>query len=416
MKFRQFLASDAARLPLNLTLYYYHFAVSLYQIGLTRDSLQVIEKLRASAELSGNLKAPLAKLYFIVANAMYQSQATKEHAQQLESAAQGFVSLAPTDPDIASGHMALARVADSDDERDRQLKLARSDSRLRDSVRAVELEASLTRFQAALAADDQPALRAQAQSALDLIEDLPGEQRESLDLQVLALQLQSVLAEDAQDILPALGELYRNPALDSSQKRVLAWSTLRVIDRLQGLPALRDFVSRLPAAGVDSVIDQELYVLLREFESGGRHAELAQLCELWLPMMQSQPQLQRQVWLLQINALRATSMDDEALRAIRAMLTTFPNSGDAWAQLAVQSEAMGDQFGAERALAHIAAAEPEGSPRWLNTSMHRLQLLAADSGAGRACALYRRIMVYDHRLEETQQLKLAEFAAGNSCQ
>ena len=415
LKFRQFLASDAIRLPFNLSLYYYHFAVSLHQIGLTRDSMQVIEKLRASAQLPDDLKAPLAKLYFIVADAMYQGQATTAYAQQLEDAAQGFVAAAPTDPDVASAHMALARVADSDDERDRQLKLARSDSRLKHSVLAVELEASLARFQAALAAGDQQALRVQAQSALELIEDLPEEQRESLDVQVLALQLQSILAEDAQDILPALDELYRNPALDSSQKRVLAWSTLRVIDRLQGLPALREFVSSLPAAGTDSVIDQELYVLLREFETQALNTELAQLCELWLPKMQSQPQLQRQVWLLQINALRATSLDDEALQAIRLMLASFPNSGDAWEQLAVQSEAMGDDFSAERALAHIAAAEPEGSARWLKTSMHRLRLLAGDSGAGRACALYRRILVYDHRLEATQQRSLAEFAANNSC-
>ena len=416
LKFRQFLASDAARLPLNLNLYHYHFAVSLYQIGLTRDSMQVIEKLRASPLLPRELEAPLARLYFIVANAMYESQATTAFAQQLETAASGFVDAAPDDPDIASAHMALARVADTGEERERQLELARSDSRLKNSVQAVELEATLARFQAALASGDQQALSTQAQAALDLIEDLPEDRRESLDVQVLTLQLQSILAGNAQDILPALDKLYRNPALDSSQKRVLAWSTLRVIDRLQGPAALEAFVSGLPAAGVDSVIDQELYVLLRELETSGRDVDLAQLCALWLPMMQSQPQLQRQVWLLRINALRATSRDAEALGAIRAMLATFPNSGDAWEQLALQSEAMGDRFAAERALAHIAAAEPEGSTRWLDTSLHRLELLAGDADASRACSLYERIVVYDHRLQETQQRTLAEFAAGNSCQ
>ena len=416
LKFRQFLGSDAVKLPLNLTLYYYHFAVSLYQIGLTRDSMMVVEKLRASTQLPDDLEAPLARMYFIVANAMYQSQATTEYAQQLEKAARNFVAVAPSDPDIASAHMALARLAGDDDERDRQLKLARSDSRLKNSVLAVELEAALARFQAALVAGNREAVTAQAQAALDMIEGLPDSRRESLDMQVLTLQLRSILAEDAQEILPALDELYRNPALEFSQKRILAWSTLRVLDRLQGPAALRDFVGGLPAAGADSVIDQELYVLLREFQASGRNEELARLCELWLPAMQSQPQLQRQVWLLRIHALRVTSQDEEALQAIRAMLAAFPNSGDAWEQLAAQAEAMGDVFAAERALAHIATAEPEGSPRWLDTSVHRLQLLAADSDAGRACSLYQRIVVYDHRLEEAQQHILADFAAGNSCQ
>jgi hypothetical protein len=415
LKFRQFLSSDASRLPLDLSLYYYHFAVSLYRIGLPRDSMQVIEKLRAGAQLPGELEASVAKLYFIVADAMYQSQATSANTRQLQQAAAGFVTGAPTDPDIASAHMALARLAGDDLERDRQLKLARKDSRLKESVRAVELEAALGRFQAALAAGDQPAVIAQAQSALEVIEGLPSDQRETLALQVVALQLRSVLADNAQDILPALETLYGNPALDSSQKRVLAWSTLRVIDRLQGAAALRDFVNSLPAAGTDSVMDQELYVLLREFDIAGRNPELAQLCELWLPRMQSQPQLQRQVWLLRINALRATARDEEALRAIQAMLAIFPNSGDAWEQLAVQSEAMGDLFAAERALAHIAAAEPEGSARWLATSVHRLRLLAGKADTGRACALYQRIVVYDHRLEESQQHSVAEFAAGNNC-
>ena len=415
LKFRQFLASDAVKAPLNLTLYYYHFAVSLYQIGLTRDAMKVIEMLRASAQLPDNLEAPLAKLYFIVANAMYQSQATSVYAQQLEAAAGSFVAVAPADPDIASAHMALARVAGDDGERDRHLKLARSDSRLKNSVLAVELESTLARFQEALAKGNRQSLTAQAQAALDMIEDLPGDRRESLDMQVLTLQLLSILAEDAQEILPALDELYRNPALDSSQKRVLAWSKLRVLDRLQGLAALRGFVSGIPAAGVDSVIDQELYVLLREFQEAGRNEDLAQLCELWLPAMQSQPQLQRQVWLLRIHALRATSQDEEALQAIRAMLAVFPNSGDAWEQLAAQSEAMGDVFAAERALAHIATAEPEGSARWLDTSLRRLQLLAGNSDADRACSLYQRIVVYDHRLEETQQRILAEFAVPGGC-
>jgi hypothetical protein len=104
------------------------------------------------------------------------------------------------------------------------------------------------------------------------------------------------------------------------------------------------------------------------------------------------------------------------LQAIRAMLALFPNSGDAWEQLAQQSEAMGDSFAAERALAHIAAAEPEGSSRWLDVSLHRLQLLAvSESGASRSCSLQQRIQVYDHRLEESQQQILAGFAGNNDC-
>lgn len=77
---------------------------------------------------------------------------------------------------------------------------------------------------------------------------------------------------------------------------------------------------------------------------------------------------------------------------------------------------MGDNFAAERALAHISAAEPEGSARWLDVSLQRLQLLvASDTGSGRACSLYKHILVYDHRLDQTQQQSLAAFAGSKEC-
>ena len=108
--------------------------------------------------------------------------------------------------------------------------------------------------------------------------------------------------------------------------------------------------------------------------------------------------------MLHIAALRSVGRNQEALEAIHRMLAVFPNSGDAWEQLAKQSQLMGDTFAAERALAHIAAAEPEGSPRWIEVSLQRLQLLAAtDTSDTRSCALEETIRVYNHRLQEAQR-------------
>ncbi len=416
LKFRQFLLTDAVTLPLNLTLFRYHYAVSLYQIELTRDSMEIIEGLRKIDSLAPELQASVVKLQFIVAEAMYQSQPSTARASRLESAAREFIGAAATDPDIASAHLALARVVDDADVRALHLKQAGADARLEDSVRAVELEVALGRFQGALTDGEPEVAFDVARSALALLEDLPRRQRDTLEMQVLAVQLRSVITEDVMEVLQSLDILYTNPALNLSQKRVLAWARLRLIDRGQGPQGLREFFAGLPAVGMDSAIDHELYVLLREFESGGRNADLAQLCELWLPRLPPQPQLQRQVWLLQIRALRAIGQDTEALQAIRAMLASFPNSGDAWEQLAQQSEAMGDSFAAERALAHIAAAEPEGSSRWLDVSLHRLQLLvASEAGASRSCSLQQRIEVYNHRLEQSQQQILAGFTGNKDC-
>jgi hypothetical protein len=273
LKFRQFLLTDAVTLPLNLTLFRYHYAVSLYQIELTRDSMEIIEGLRKIDSLAPELQASVVKLQFIVAEAMYQSQPSTAHASRLESAAQEFIATAAADPDIASAHLALARVVDNASVRALHLKLAGADARLDDSVRAVELEVALGRFQGALTGGESEVAFDVAQSALALLEGLPRRQRDTLEMQVLAVQLRSVITEEPMDVLQSLDNLYANPALNLSQKRVLAWARLRLIDRGQGSQGLREFVAGLPAVGVDPAIDHELYVLLREFESGGRNAD-----------------------------------------------------------------------------------------------------------------------------------------------
>jgi predicted Zn-dependent protease len=301
-------------------------------------------------------------------------------------------------------------------ERARHLELAATDPRLRESLHTFELATVLADFKPAIEAPDWHRAGEVAQSALELLEALPSDQRDTLDMQVLALQLRSVISKDSAGLLQAIDALYRDPALDTSQKRVLVWSKLHLLDRLGERQALQGFVGDLPAAGIDSVVDNEVYALLREFDSQGRGAELAQLSALWLPRLQPQPQLRRQVWLLQVKALRASGQDTRALEAIHGLLEAFPQSGDAWEQLAQQAEAMGDNFSAERALAHIAAADPEGSPRWLDVSLRRLQLLLAGAAeTNRGCALYKRIEVYHHRLEQVQQQLLAGLVGASDC-
>jgi hypothetical protein len=415
LKFRQFLATDAVNLPLSLSPFTYHYAVALYQIGLHRDSMQIIQNLRAVSPLPPALLAPLTKLHFIVAEALYQDDPSTERAALVRSAAEEFIASAASDPDVASAHLALGRVVDDSGERARHLKLAAADSRLKGNVRAVELEVAVSQFQHTLANDGPVAAQQAAAAALELLESLPGSQQDTLAMQVLAVQLGSVLVETADDMLSEIDALSANPALDPIQKRVLVWSRLRLIDRVQGQGALRDYVRAFAGTG-NTAFDYELYVLLREFESRGRSAELASLSGVWLSGLASTPQLQRQVWVLYITALRSSGQDQEALQAIHNMLAVFPNSGDAWEQLAEQSELMGDTFAAERALAHIAAAEPEGSPRWLDVSLHRLQLLvAADTPGTRSCTLEATIRVYNHRLQEEQQQIFAVLSRDMDC-
>jgi hypothetical protein len=415
LKFRAFLASDAVNLPLDLSVFSYHYAVALYEIGLYRDSMLMIEELFTAERLPVGLQAPLIKLRFIVSEAMYQEDPSTFRASLLESAAQAYVASAGSDPDVASAHLALARVGSDSEQQALHLSLAAADSRLEGNVLAVELELAVSRFQQAAGTTSTAEIAESAAQALSLLESLPDDQRETLAMQVLAVQLESVLVEEPIELLEKIDTLSLDPLLDPTQRRVLLWSRLRLIDRLQGQDALRLYVQGR-AGSPDNAFDHEMYVLLREFDAQRRHADLAGLSELWLPTLVAKPQLQRQVWMLHIGALRATRRHQESLDTIHNMLAVFPTSGDAWEQLAEQTELMGDTFAAERALAHIAAAEPEGSPRWIEVSLHRLRLLgAADTRDTSACSLEKTIRVYNHRLSEEQQQDLAVLSDDMDC-
>ena len=155
--------------------------------------------------------------------------------------------------------------------------------------------------------------------------------------------------EEQEGVLEDIALLQAHPELNGSQARVLVWAQLRVLDSQDGGDALLQFVSSVPPGGENAPLDHELFAFLRELQLEGRYTQLAALSERWLPKLATQPQLQRQVWLLQIDAFREQGRKDEALVASRDLLAAHPDSGNAWRVLAEQSEATGDLFGAERA-------------------------------------------------------------------
>ena len=406
LKHRAFIAAGGNQLGLTLDPFRYHFAVSLYQIDLIREAQAVVDELLKTPGLSSQLQTALYKLGFIVAESLHQARPDEPRAARLREAASRYIGSAPDDPDIASAWLALARVAGDEKSRAEYLAKAGSDRRLRDNIRQVELDAAVSAFQRAHRARDVQGARLAAEKALEQLRALPRKQREQLPLRVLSIQLRSLLIEEQEGVLEDIALLQAHPELNGSQARVLVWAQLRVLDSQDSGDALLRFVSSVPPGGENAPLDHELFAFLRELQVEGRYAHLAGLSEQWLPKLATQPQLQRQVWLLRIEALREEGRKDEALVSSRDLLAAHPDSGNAWRVLAEQSEAAGDLFGAERAWAHIAAAEPEGSPLWLEVSMHRLRLLARLDAVDRGCKLQGEIGVYNHLLERQYQQDL----------
>ena len=412
LKFRAFLAAAGESLRPSLDLYYYHYAVSLYQIELMREAQLVVDLLTDSGGLSPERQIALQKLDFIIAESLYQDQPDDDRAERLRKAAQGFISAAPQDPDAPSVWLALARITSDDTTRNAYLEKAAVDRSLGDSIRLLEFNTALAAFQRIKRTGDSLELRRSALNALELLRALPRELRKQVEIQVRRVQLSSVIKHDDRTLLKEIAALQADTKLTSAQARVLASSKLYILDHQIDREGLLQFISNLPPAGVDTALDHELYLFFIELQQRQRSADLATLSQLWLPKLASQPPLQRQVWLLQIDALNNEGLLEEALTASRQMLEAHRDSGDAWRVLAVQSEAVGDTFGAERAWAHIAAAEPEGSPQWLEVSMHRLRLLAELDDSDRGCAVQRALTTYNHRLKAQDQQRVRLRAIG----
>jgi hypothetical protein len=406
LKYRAFLAGGGNGLDLTLYPFRYHFAVSLYQINLVREAQAVVDELLKTPGLSSQLQSALYKLDFIVAESLHQGRPGEPQATRMREAARRYIASAPDDPDVASAWLALASVASDDKSRAEYLAKAGSDRRLRENIRRVELDAAVSAFQQAHRDRDQQGTRRAAENALEQLQSLPRKQQQQLPLQVLSVQLRTALVEEQEGLLEDIAQLQTHPDLNASQARVLIWSQLRVLDGEESGDALLQFVAGLPQGGENAPLDHELFAFLRELQGEGRYDRLAALSQQWLPKLETQPQLHRQVWFLHIEALREQGREAEALVASRDLLAAHPDSGNAWRVLAEQSEASGDLFGAERAWAHIAAAEPEGSPLWLEVSMHRLRLLARLDAADRGCKLQEDIGVYNHLLEAQYQQDL----------
>jgi predicted Zn-dependent protease len=415
LKFREFKRLDGLALPLSWDQYRYHFAVSLFKIGLPRDALAEIDALLGAAEQSLELRRGATKLRFLVSDAMYLAQPDQANGERLLGAARAFLEISPADADVAFAHLALALLDDDVSTRQQHLARAGTDDRLRERVAAAGFDTAMADFRVQLGQADSA--KPAARRTLLQLADLPRDQRDSPALRVISIQLRTVRGDAAEPLLEELDTLLADVNLDPRLQRTALWSRLRLLDRHTDSSALATYVDNLPAAGADALADNEVFSMLREVERRGDTDEVLQLTATWLPALDAQPQLHRQVWLMQVGALLNDGQLQTALRRAEDMVGVFPDSGDAWQALAEAAEVADEPFAAERAWAHIAAAEPVGSDRWLTTSLRRVEVLTEWRGAQAGnCELLQGMGEYRHRLATELRQQLDHWLQANDCQ
>jgi Tfp pilus assembly protein PilF len=406
IKYREFREQGGEQLPIDTSPFHYHYIVALVSTDLPREASAEVERLKRRPNLHPSVAAALPKLGWSVAAVVYAQHPTEANRERLERLAGAFVAAAPRDADVATAHLGLARLSEDPAVAARHLRAARANPELRGDIALTALHRDISRFNRAAARWDAAAQAAVARDILTALDDLPGKQRREPWFRALSLQMRTVLERDLAKVLAEADALLAEAATDTRVRPVLLWSKLRALaatDDRAGLLAMADVIA---AQGNDTEGERQFYQFLLELERRENFELVAGLAEHFYPALVGQGQDQRQVSLLRIRMLAALGRRDEGFELARAMVREFPDSGDGWQAYAELAERSDRAFEADRAWAKIAAATPEGSPRWRDAMLRRLALNEADTDT---CPLADKLAIYRHLLnsEQAQALALA---------
>jgi len=416
LKFREFRDKKGLQLPISSSVFRYHYVVALLKTDLPRDTPEELEQLKRQPDLPGRVENAIPKLEFLVAKTLYDKHATPANRKSLQKAAEAFLAANPNDPDISSAHLALAQISTSDASSTAHLQAARADPRVKDNIVQAQLQRDIAAFNKATAAGDRDGQRRLAASIRSMLGELPKKRRNEPWSQAIDLQMRTVLGQELAEVLTAIETLSANPQLNDDVRRVLFWSQLRALDGLGDPGRLDAFIDSVAQRKTAVANQKEIYLFLQEKERADDFARVAELIDRFYPALAGQPHDQRQLRLMQIRALSAAGRPEDAFGLAQRMVDEFGSSGDAWIAYAEAAEKTGRPLDAERGWARITRGEPDGSPRWRNAMMKRVELLSAlPSGSAKLCDVASRTNRYRHLLAREQQQGLSAAAAQNRC-
>ena len=404
-KYREFREQGGEQLPIDVTPFEYHYIVALVSTDLPREADAEIQRLKRRPHLHPSVAAALPKLSWSVAEAVYAEHPTEANREHLEQVANAFVAAAPGDADVAAAHLGLARLSTDPAVAARHLRVAAADPELRGDIALTELHRDISLFNQAVARGDAAQEEAVAKQILTALDALPGERRREPWFRALSLQMRTVLGRDLPKVLAEIDALLAEAAQDTRARPVLLWSKLRALAAAGDQTGLQGMADALAAKRDDTEGERQFYQFLLELERSKRFELLALLAEHFYPALAGQGQDQRQLSLLRIRALMALGRTDEGFELARAMTREFPDSGDGWQSYAEIAERSGRTVEADQAWSRIAAATPEGSPRWREAMVHRLGL---HEDAAELCALVGRIATYRHLLSAEQSREMTQ--------
>ncbi len=412
LKYREFMQRNGGELPLNFAYYQYHFVISLYKVGLHQDAAQELIKIEQHKKAPEALHNALIKLKFIIADSLYKQHESVVNSNLLVVAAQDYIAAIPKDENVAAAHLILARFG-TDKQFSTHLALASSNIEYRTSASQVRLQRALDKFQKVeLIVGSKRAINA-ANNILQALHLLPQNLQHQPENSCLLIQMNTVLMKHPEQLLQQIYKLEESTLLTDNCRQKMAWSKLRVLISLKNYQALSTLLENTHS---DIIMQQQIFILLRELKIQHQTVPLETLAAMFVAELHSTPNLFRKVQLMRIDNMQLAQNYENAFTLAKDLLQQFPKSGDAWLSYSKAAELAGQLDSATRGWAYIAAAQAEGSPKWLHAMLQRAELAISQKlPLNKVCVLLNKIQVYKHLLDEVKLRQFVDLRQVSSC-
>lgn len=412
-KYEKFFSEVIAPPGLDLSRFRYRWALAAYKAEIFQPAVGILEKLVRRKDLDPELDTAASKLLYATYAAREQKGGSAVNRKSLRTAAQRFIRKSPNDPAADSARLMMAQTASNANAALKQLGQVSSPSKLGGEVERTAFLIVAREFSEKIVRGKDGAAAGLAKQGIQAWTKLPTADKKVQANFAVLMQMRALVTDEPAKVLEQLDEIEKkteNMSMDI--RRALVWSRLKLYDRLGDAAAATAYVQRLAADGIPSWQVEYLYPWIAARSAPSERLALARLIR---PAIADQPEMDRRVRAMVIEALLATDEVDAGYDEALDFAKVYPSSGDAWRLLAKASEASEQPFEADRAWGVITNKAVPTMPIWWEGMLSRVRIRSGSTRPEAACELLAQIEQHREYLPADRHDELARVQAAAPC-
>ncbi|MCA8976901.1 MAG: hypothetical protein KDC98_19415 [Planctomycetes bacterium] len=384
-KYEAFFNNVVVPRGVDLDYYRYRWAVAAYKAEIYQPAIEQLEKLLRKKDLAEETNKAATKLLYAVYAAREASGGSIANRKSLRIAAQRFVQQSPQDRDADSARLMIAQTANNAATALQSLSGIKSANKMNGDVERTAYAIIARDFSDKIARGKRDAAIGTAKQGIAAFQKLPKADKADPFNFAILLQMRALVDPNPTAVLEALDQIEKKGTNNLDIRRALAWSRLQLYDRLGDQAKVAEFIGQLAADGIPSWQMEFLYPWIAERKDTAQRLQLARLVA---PALADQPDMDKRVRSLIIEALIETGDDATAYDEARAFTKQHPSSGDAWSLLARTAEAVDKPFEADSAWQVITDKAVPTMAIWWEGMLNRIRIRNNSTRPEESCPLF----------------------------